>query len=191
MTSRQTKFVHEFLIDLNATQAAIRAGYSPKTARSIACENLTKPDIVSAIRERGTRQLERADLSVARTLEELSRIAFADIRVLFNDHDELRPLHELTAEQAAPVASYRRTTRRGRVGHSIRLWDRLRALELLAKRFGLLGERGAVVHDDAFVEQVNAVRHRLAATRASLGRGRPRGFTPEKGAAAKGSGSEM
>ena len=49
LTPKQNCFVDEYLIDLNATQAAIRAGYSPRTARAIACENLAKPDIQEAI----------------------------------------------------------------------------------------------------------------------------------------------
>ena len=49
LTPKQQRFIDEYLIDLNATQAAIRAGYSPRTARAIACENLAKPDIQEAI----------------------------------------------------------------------------------------------------------------------------------------------
>lgn len=45
LTAKQERFIQEYLIDLNATQAAIRAGYSPKTAKVIGHENLTKPDI--------------------------------------------------------------------------------------------------------------------------------------------------
>ena len=48
-TPKQARFVEEYLVDLNATQAAIRAGYSKKTARQVASENLTKPDIQEAI----------------------------------------------------------------------------------------------------------------------------------------------
>ena len=51
LTDKQQRFVDEYLIDLNATQAAIRAGYSEKTAKSIGQENLTKPDIQKAIQE--------------------------------------------------------------------------------------------------------------------------------------------
>ena len=49
LSPKQQRFVEEFLIDLNATQAAIRAGYSEKTAAAIGCENLTKPEIAAAI----------------------------------------------------------------------------------------------------------------------------------------------
>ena len=52
MTAKQKRFCDEYLIDLNATQAAIRAGYSPKTARNIANENLTKPNIKAYIEKR-------------------------------------------------------------------------------------------------------------------------------------------
>ena len=51
MNARQKKFCDEYLIDCNATQAAIRAGYSPKTAKSIGNENLTKPDLKAYIDE--------------------------------------------------------------------------------------------------------------------------------------------
>ena len=49
LTPKQSMFVIEYLKDLNATQAAIRAGYSEDTARAIGCENLTKPNIAAAI----------------------------------------------------------------------------------------------------------------------------------------------
>lgn len=65
LTDKQKLFVDEYLIDLNATQAAIRAGYSEKTAKDIACENLAKPNIADAIakaqQERSSRTLISAD----------------------------------------------------------------------------------------------------------------------------------
>ena len=57
MTKKQKRFVEEYLIDLNATQAAIRAGYSPDSAKEIGSENLTKPDILQAIRKRESAQI--------------------------------------------------------------------------------------------------------------------------------------
>ena len=51
LTPKQQRFVDEYLIDLNATQAAIRAGYSPKTAHSIGAENLIKPEVQKAIEQ--------------------------------------------------------------------------------------------------------------------------------------------
>ena len=60
LTAKQAKFVDEYLIDLNATQAAIRAGYSAKTARAIGQENLTKLDIAEAIQNARNKLSERA-----------------------------------------------------------------------------------------------------------------------------------
>jgi len=59
LTLKQERFVHEYLVDLNATQAAIRAGYSPKTARKIGSENLSKPDISAAIQMAAQDRIER------------------------------------------------------------------------------------------------------------------------------------
>lgn len=62
MTPKQQRFVEEYLIDLNATQAAIRAGYSRKTARQIGDENLSKPDIAAAIADRLKARSEKTGL---------------------------------------------------------------------------------------------------------------------------------
>lgn len=63
LTPRQAAFVREYLIDLNATQAAIRAGYSEKTAGRTAHENLKKPEIAQAIQEAQTERAERLELT--------------------------------------------------------------------------------------------------------------------------------
>lgn len=74
LTPKQERFVSEYLIDLNATQAAIRAGYSEKTARAIASENLSKPDIVDAIADARAKVAEKAEWSAADRLESLKTI---------------------------------------------------------------------------------------------------------------------
>jgi phage terminase small subunit len=63
MTPKQQRFVDEYLIDLNATQAAIRAGYSENTARAIGAENLTKPDIADAIAAAQADRSERTEIT--------------------------------------------------------------------------------------------------------------------------------
>src|ERR1035437_3654608 len=79
LTAKQDRFVQEFLVDLNATQAAIRAGYSPKTARVMAAENLTKPDIARAIEAAMVARADRLRITQDRALDELSTLAFSDI----------------------------------------------------------------------------------------------------------------
>jgi phage terminase small subunit len=62
LTAKQQRFVQEYLLDLNGTQAAIRAGYSQKTAYSIANENLNKPEIAEAIQKARSKQAERTQI---------------------------------------------------------------------------------------------------------------------------------
>lgn len=63
LTPKQQRFVEEYLIDLNATQAAIRAGYSEKTAKVIGSENLSKPDIAEAIKAARDNQAQRTEIT--------------------------------------------------------------------------------------------------------------------------------
>ena len=71
LTLKQERFIEEYLIDGNATQAAIRAGYSPKTAYAIASENLRKPEITSRLEERKRDILEQADITPEWAVEQL------------------------------------------------------------------------------------------------------------------------
>src|SRR6185437_2942444 len=67
-------------VDVNATQAAIRAGYSARTANVSGCENLTKPNIAAAIITAMQARAQRTQITADRVLEELAVIAFSDIR---------------------------------------------------------------------------------------------------------------
>ena len=77
ITAKQRRFCEEYLIDLNATQAAIRAGYSARTAKAIASENLTKPYIAAEIAAAFAARSERTEVTQDRVIEELALIAFA------------------------------------------------------------------------------------------------------------------
>lgn len=79
MTPQQQQFVLEYLIDLNATQAAIRAGYSEKTARQQASDLLTKPDIQDAVAEAMAARSKRTEITADRVLCELGKIGFSDL----------------------------------------------------------------------------------------------------------------
>lgn len=80
LTPKQQRFVEEYLVDLNATQAATRAGYSAKTAYSIGDENLKKPEIAEAIKRAMDARSERTEITADRVLNELAKIGFSDIR---------------------------------------------------------------------------------------------------------------
>ncbi len=74
LTDKQAAFVREYLIDLNATQAAIRAGYSANTARAIGSENLSKPDIAEAIAEAAQKRAEETSIDAAYVLRQAVKL---------------------------------------------------------------------------------------------------------------------
>ena len=86
LTPKQEKFIQEYLVDLNATQAAIRAGYSEKTARYIGQENLTKPVIQEAVQEARGKQQERTEVTADLIVKELFKIAMNDAGDETNSH---------------------------------------------------------------------------------------------------------
>lgn len=81
LTEKQKRFCEEYLIDFNATQAALRAGYSQKTAYSIGDENLRKPEIQSEIQTLIQKRSERTGISADTVITELAKIAFSDTEI--------------------------------------------------------------------------------------------------------------
>ena len=104
MTPKQQPFVHEDLLHKNATQAAIRAGYSSKTAAAIGEQNLRKLEIRAAI-DAGLNDLAaRVGLTAEMVLRERKRIAFFDPRQLLDSEGNPKPLQDLDADTAAAIA---------------------------------------------------------------------------------------
>ncbi|MEQ6918010.1 terminase small subunit [Halomonas aquatica] len=94
LTPKQSRFVDEYLIDLNATQAAIRAGYSEKTARQVGAENLSKPDIATAIDDRVQERSERTQVDANYVLQRLVEIDQMDVIDILDDDGRLKPLRD-------------------------------------------------------------------------------------------------
>lgn len=78
LTMRQKRFIEEYLVDLNATKAAVRAGYNPKSAGKSASENLKRPAVRARIDEAMAELSRRTGVSQERVVAELSRVAFAE-----------------------------------------------------------------------------------------------------------------
>jgi phage terminase small subunit len=145
MTPKRQRFVDEYLIDLNATQAAIRAGYSAKTAGSIGEENLKKPEIADAIAARQAKVAEKLEITQERIAAELAKIGFADVRQLFDDEGNLKKLSELDDKAAACISSIDLSD--GDIA-KVRLWDKRAALVDLGKHLGMFKERVSVENPD-------------------------------------------
>lgn len=137
LTPKQKRFVDEYLIDLNATQAAIRAGYSPKTANEQAAQLLAKLSIQNYLHKRQSERVRRTEITQDRVLQELAAVGFArgtDYAEIAPDGTvRLIPTEQLSGQQRAAVLGIRET----RDGVEIKLADKVRALELLGKHLGL------------------------------------------------------
>lgn len=94
LTPKQAQFVREYLIDLNATQAAIRAGYSERTAEKIGSENLKKPEVSAAINTALAERAAETKIDAAWVLKRLAAEAEADIADLYDDDGNLLPVKQ-------------------------------------------------------------------------------------------------
>lgn len=144
---RQQKFADEYLIDLNATRAAIRAGYSPKSAAQQGCELLKNPKVSAYVEARMAELSRRTGVNQERIIRELARIAFVDPAKLAN-LDEATVRSSATEDDTAAIQSVKVKRSSSDTGESvereIRFADKTRALELLGKRFGMWIEKQEV-----------------------------------------------
>jgi phage terminase small subunit len=151
LSKKQELFVSEYLVDLNATQAAIRAGYSRRDARNAGYRNLRQPQVKAAIDKAQAPRLAKLALDADTVLTELTRIARANLLDYMRfdedgapivdlsqlDRETAAPLSEVVVEEFLAARPGRPAVRRVR----FRLHDKLAALDKLARHFGLLRER--------------------------------------------------
>lgn len=143
LNDQQKRFVDEYLIDLDPTAAAIRAGYSNRSARQIGNENRTKPTIAAAIADKMRERAIRVAASQDRVITELSAIAYADPRLAFDEQGALREVKDWSDSLAAGIKSIKIKQLNDDDGSivgstaEINFWDKLKALEMLAKHVGL------------------------------------------------------
>jgi phage terminase small subunit len=141
LTAKQERFVAEYLIDLNATQAAIRAGYSEKTANEQGSRLLANVKIASAVAEAQAKRSERTHITQDMVLAEIAKIGFSDLRkaVAWSGQTvTLKNSEELDDDTAAAVSEVALT----QSGLRIKMHDKLSALEKLGKHLGMFGGEG-------------------------------------------------
>lgn len=141
MTKKQKRFVEEYLIDLNATQAAIRAGYSPDSAKEIGSENLTKPDIAKAVDQAIAERSRRTGVNADRVVRELAKIAFVNAGEVV-DLDTALLMDKISEDDMAAIQSVKvKTFGEDGIEREVKLADKLKALELLGKHLGLFKDK--------------------------------------------------
>ena len=152
LTAKQEAFVNEYLIDLNATQAAIRAGYSEHTANEIGSQNLAKVSIQEAIQVLMDERRKRTVVTQDMVVKELARIAFLDIRNAYNDDGELLAIPDMPEDVARAVGGMdiRKVKTWGKGddeareeewAHNIKLIDKKGALELLGRHLKMYTDK--------------------------------------------------
>ncbi|MDN5938133.1 MAG: terminase small subunit [Salinisphaera sp.] len=137
LTRRQKLFVEEYLVDANATQAAIRSGYSAKTAYSLAQTVLRKPHVAAEIAAAQKRRSERTQITADKVLTEMARVGLSDIRHAFDEDGKVKPIDEWSNAFAAAVSYVEFSSADAGEIHKIRLWDKTSALDKIAKHLGM------------------------------------------------------
>lgn len=160
LTDKQKCFCEEYLVDLNATQAAIRAGYKSKTARSQGQRLLTNVYIQQYLQQLMDERSERTEITADRVLKELAAIAFSDRTELaqVGKHGEVNftPTEQLPDEIKKIIAGIEN----GKYGTKVTTYDKVKALELLGKHLGLFTS-GA--DNSAALEKLDEVLEKIEA----------------------------
>jgi len=148
LTDKQLAFCHEYCKDFNGNQAAIRAGYSEKTARKIADQLLNKPEILEQVEILKKQLTKRHEITRDRLIQELSKIAFFNPRVIYKkdakgwivkdpddiSDDDFSALSEINSVETFSEDSEGVVTRK--TNAKVKPADKIKAVELMAKMLG-------------------------------------------------------
>jgi phage terminase small subunit len=147
------RFIAEYLKDQNGTQAAIRAGYSKRTAQEQSSDLLSKPMVKKRIETALRKAEERAEVSIAETLRKISILADSDIRELFNENGSLKPIKQWPDKIALAVSSVEidelDETKK------VKLWDKVKALEMMGRHLKMFTDKVEHSFDEEFLERLN------------------------------------
>lgn len=163
LTAKQARFVAEYLIDYNATQAAIRAGYSEKSAYKSGYENTKKPPIAEAIAKAMERRSDRTQIDADWLLTRLADEAEADLADILDEGGSVRPVSEWPKIwRQGLVAGIDVETRATGDGpevtiRKVKLSDRIRRLDLIGKHVDVQAFRERVEHSGEVITRIESV----------------------------------
>ncbi len=147
LSAKQRRFVDEYLVDMNASAAARRAGYRDRSADQHGYFLTHRPNVAAVVEARLRERRERMAVTTERVIRELARIAFADVgRIMtWSGKDmTMNPSEQLSEDDRAAIAELTVVTRKnGDVAARVVLHDKERALEALCRFLGLFGPRAA------------------------------------------------
>ncbi|MDE1492907.1 terminase small subunit [Xenorhabdus bovienii] len=166
LTDKQEMFCREYLVDLNATQAAIRAGYSEKTANRIAAQLLSKLDIQNRISELKTGRNEEVGINATYVLKRLVEIDQMDVLDILTDGGELKPVKDwpkvwrttLSGMEVVEMGSQDTTA----LLKKIKWPDKVKNLELLGKHISVQAFRDQVKNEHDVVGKLSDMMDELS-----------------------------
>ena len=145
LSPKQRAFASEYRKDFNATKAAERAGYSPRTAKQQGHRLLTDVDLAAAVMRENQLAMEKADLQAVNVLRGVAALASTDARTFLDSDGNLKSPSEWTEVQGAQVASFEVIKKNAAAGdghtdvvHKIKFWDKTKAHNLAMQHLGLL-----------------------------------------------------
>lgn len=143
LTDKQRRFVDEYLIDLNATQAAIRAGYSAKTADQQGSRMLANVKVKQAVAEKQAQRSKRTGVNQDRVVLELAKVAFAKMTDIVDSKGRIK--EDASPDDLACIESikYKESDNEygGSVEREVKIASKLKALELLGKHLGMWSDK--------------------------------------------------
>ncbi len=169
LTPNQERFVEEYLLDLNATQAAIRAGYSAKTANEQGSRLLANANVRDAIDAAKKARSERTEITADLILKELLMIARVDLAQAYDESGRLKNIHDIPEDVRRAIAGIEvdelfegHGEDREKIGDTrkVKFWDKPRALELLGKHLKLFTDKLELSGTDALAEKIAEARAR-------------------------------
>jgi phage terminase small subunit len=149
LSDKQIRFCNEYLVDYNGSKAAIRAGYSKKAAKEQASRMLTNANIQNYLSAKKEKVLNKLEISRERVMLEIGRLAFSNISQYFDENGNLKSLSDLSPEDVAALSSVEIKEEFDTVdgkkvssgfARKIKLWDKTKALEMLAKHFQIYSD---------------------------------------------------
>lgn len=143
LTEKQQRFIDEYLIDLNATQSAIRAGYSVKTANEQGARLLAKVSVQTEISKKMAERSRRTGVNQDRVVLELAKLAFVKMTDIVDSQGEIKA--EAKEDDLACIESVKYKKSESGTGSSVerevKISPKLKALELLGKHLGMWNDK--------------------------------------------------
>lgn len=148
LNPKQIAFVQAYLVDQNATQAAISAGYSKKTAHSQGPRLLEHVGIKKAIQEEFDKRAVRVQVTADDVLRELKRLAFVDFSKAYDSKGELLPVNKMPEDVRRAIAGIDLVSRRGIKTKKVKFYDKAKSLEMLGRHLKLFTDVKEVTGKD-------------------------------------------